>query len=221
MSALPDRPVREPYYVKPAVSSPPGRMSTISHFGIWRDLIGTPTVSHMTEPANSFSEPDAAGSGAVGEPVVPSQPGPPPPPPPAYSDPSGYPPPGFPPPGPAVAPAGYASSDDKTWALIAHFGGAAGMLVGGAALGWVAPLIALVSKGNQSPTVRAHAVAALNFQILWSIVGAVGYITLCLLIGIAILPIAGLMGVIFGIIAGVKANEGQLYKYPASISFIK
>lgn len=152
---------------------------------------------------------------------MPSQPGPPPPPPPAYSDPSGYPPPGFPPPGPAVAPAGYASSDDKTWALIAHFGGAAGMLVGGAALGWVAPLIALVSKGNQSPTVRAHAVAALNFQILWSIVGAVGYITLCLLIGIAILPIAGLMGVIFGIIAGVKANEGQLYKYPASISFIK
>jgi len=95
------------------------------------------------------------------------------------------------------------------------------MFVGGGALGWVAPLIALVSKGNQSPTVRAHAVAALNFQILWSIVGAIGYITLCFVVGLIILPIAWLMGVIFGIIAGVRANEGQLYKYPASFTFVK
>ena len=196
-------------------------MSTTSHFGIWWDLIGTPTVSHMTEPASPFSEPDAQGGGTVGEPVVPSQPGPPPPPPAAYPPDGGYPPPVFAPAGPAVPPPGYATADEKTWALVAHFGGAAGMFIGGGALGWVAPLIALVSMGNQSPTVRAHAVAALNFQILWSIVAAVGYVLLCVLIGFVILPIAWLMGVIFGVIAGVKANEGQLYKYPASPSIIK
>jgi uncharacterized Tic20 family protein len=184
-------------------------------------LIDALTVSHMTEPASPSSEPNAAGTG--GEPTVPAQPGsyPPPPPPPAYPPAGGYPPPGYAPAGPAVPPTGYASADDKTWALIAHFGGAAGMFIGGAALGWVLPLIALVSKGNQSPTVRAHAVAALNFQILWSIVGAIGYITLCLFIGFLILPVAWLMGVIFGIIAGVRANDGQLYKYPVSISMIK
>jgi uncharacterized Tic20 family protein len=88
-------------------------------------------------------------------------------------------------------------------------------------LGWVVPLIVLVSKGNQSPTVRAHAVAALNFQILWSIIGAVGYIALCFLIGFLILPVAGLVGIIFGVIAGLRANDGQLYKYPVSISIIK
>src|SRR5256885_10903576 len=173
----------------------------------------------MTEPVSPPSEPNAAGSEPVGEPIVPSQPGYAPPP--AYPPQGGYPPPGYAPAGPAVPPPGYASADDKTWALIAHFGGAAGMFIGGAVLGWVAPLIALVSKGNQSPTVRAHAVAALNFQILWSIIGAVGYITLCLVVGFIILPVAWLMGVIFGIIAGLRANEGQLYKYPASISIIK
>src|SRR5258706_44006 len=56
-------------------------------------------------------------------------------------------------------------------ALVAHFGGAVGMLVTGGVGGWVAPLIVLLAKGNQSPTVRAHAVNALNFQLLWSIVG--------------------------------------------------
>ncbi len=43
-------------------------------------------------------------------------------------------------------PPGYANSDEKTWALVAHFGGAAGNLFCGF-LGFVAPLIALLAKG--------------------------------------------------------------------------
>jgi uncharacterized Tic20 family protein len=181
----------------------------------------------MTEPASPPSEPDTPGGGPVDEPVVPSQPGfTPPPPPPPYTPPGdAYPPSGFPPPGPTIPPPGYASNDDKTWALLSHFGGAAGMFIGGATLGWVVPLVALLARGEQSPTVRAHAVAALNFQLLWSIVAAVGYLLLCTIIGarltIVLVPVAGLMGVIFGIVGGLRANEGQLYKYPASVQIIK
>jgi uncharacterized Tic20 family protein len=127
-----------------------------------------------------------------------------------------------------VPPAGYASNDDKTWALIAHFGGAVGMFVGGGTLGWVAPLIAMLAKGNQSPTVRQHAVAALNFQLLWSIIGVAGYILgVCgsiIIIGAVffIVPFAALIiGCIFGVLAGLRANEGQLYKYPMTISIVK
>jgi hypothetical protein len=126
-----------------------------------------------------------------------------------------------------MPPAGYASGDEKTWALIAHFGGAAGMFIS-AWLGWVAPLIALLAKGNQSPTVRAHAVAALNFQLLWSIIGAVGYIIgfcgsfLIIPLVFFLAPmVSWLLGTIFGIVAGVKANEGQLYRYPLSVRFVK
>ena len=95
----------------------------------------------------------------------------------------GYPPPGGYPPGSrrlpdrwraTAAPAGgYANTEDKTWALVAHFGGAVGTLVSGGPLGFIAPLIAMLAKGNESPTVRAHAVAALNFQLTWSIVAFV------------------------------------------------
>jgi uncharacterized protein len=137
------------------------------------------------------------------------------------------------PPAQVPPPPGYASADDKTWALVAHFGGAAGALFCGV-LSFVAPLVALLSKGSTSPTVRAHAVAALNFQIPVSVVGFVLLVIREILLsswstaGWALSAFLGLLGfvvivfgVIFGIIAGMRANEGQLYKYPVSLSLIK
>jgi uncharacterized Tic20 family protein len=135
-----------------------------------------------------------------------------------YPPAGGYPPAGYP---AGPAPAGYANSEEKTWALVAHFGGAAGMFIGGGLLGWVPPLIALLAKGNQSPTVRAHAVSALNFQLLWSIIALVGYILLCVAIGFVIFLAAMVIGIVFGIIAGIRANEGQVYRYPMSVNIIK
>ncbi|MEK8109677.1 DUF4870 domain-containing protein [Micromonospora sp. M12] len=115
---------------------------------------------------------------------------------------------------------GYANNEDKTWALVAHFGGALGALVSFGPLGFVAPLIAYLARGNQSPAVRAHALAALNFQILWSIIAFVLlFVSWCLffLPSIAVVVIQ----ILFGIIAGMKANEGSPYRYPMSATFIK
>lgn len=116
---------------------------------------------------------------------------------------------------------GFASNEEKTWALVAHFGGAGAALLSGGWLGWVPPLVALLVKGNESPAVRAHAVAALNFQGLWAVIAVLGYITFCILIGFVILPVAMLISIIFGVIAGIKANEGTLYRYPMSPNVIK
>jgi uncharacterized Tic20 family protein len=95
------------------------------------------------------------------------------------------------------------------------------MLLGGGAGGWIAPLIAFLAKGNESPTVRQHAVAALNFQLLWSIIGVIGIATTCIGIGFILLFGAMIIGIIFGVIAGMKANEGQLYQYPMTIQMVK
>jgi uncharacterized Tic20 family protein len=94
------------------------------------------------------------------------------------------------------------------------------LLLGGTA-GWVAPLIALLARGNQSPTVRAHAAAALNFQLPWSIVGVVGWILTCILIGFVGVAAAMALGIIFGLVAGLRANEGALYRYPMSASLVR
>jgi uncharacterized Tic20 family protein len=121
---------------------------------------------------------------------------------------------GSPTPGPGL-------NDDKTWIQIAHFGGALGALVGVGAGGWIAPLVALVGRGNVSPAVRAHAVAALNFQILVTLVTFAGWLTVCIVIGFVIIPIAVIAGVLFGVLAGVKSNEGASYKYPITINLVK
>lgn len=160
---------------------------------------------------------------------TPTPPGPPEPEPPAAPQYDAPPPPppgaGAPPPPVTgqVAPVGYATSDEKNWALIAHFGAIAGVIIGGGLLGWVPPLIAMLVKGNESPTVRAHSIQSLNFQITWAIAGVIAYILGIVTCGIlfVIVWVVWVVPIIFAIIGGVKANEGVLYKYPASIQLIK
>jgi uncharacterized Tic20 family protein len=100
--------------------------------------------------------------------------------------------------------------------------------VSGGWLGWVAPLVALLAKGNQSPAVRQQSAGALNFQLLWAIVAlAITVISGCLsfiligLFGFALLVVPWLMGTIFGIVAGVKAANGEPYRYPGAPNWIK
>jgi uncharacterized Tic20 family protein len=139
---------------------------------------------------------------------------PPPPPTGGYSPSGGY------PSGPGYPPAGFATNDEKTWALIAHFGGALGAFLGGGAGGWIAPLVAMLTKGTESPTVRAHAVAALNFQLTMTIAAIIGWTIGCLLLfipGVVVMILA----IVFGIIGGMRANEGQLYRYPLTINLVR
>ncbi|MDG4764838.1 DUF4870 domain-containing protein [Solwaraspora sp. WMMD406] len=184
---------------------------------------GTPDPTSPPPPPASYSMPGEASSPGYN----------PPPsgesyPPPGYPpQDGGYPPAGggYPPPagGPGYGgppPPGYANNDEKTWALIAHFGGALGAFISFGPLGFVGPLIAYLAKGQQSPTVRAHALAALNFQILWSAIAFVLlFVSWCLLFIPSLVVFA--IQIVFGIIAGMKANDGIVYKYPMSANFIK
>ena len=73
-----------------------------------------------------------------------------------------------------------------------------------------------------------HGKAALNFQITVIIAVLVaifaGLVLMIIGIGILLLFAAGAIhfcGIIFAIIAGIKANNGEAYKYPYRIEFVK
>jgi uncharacterized Tic20 family protein len=154
-------------------------------------------------PTSGYPPPPDSGAGAYA-----------PPPTSGYPPPPGYPPPQY----------GYSAphqQDDKTWILAAHFGGAAGALLGGGMAGWVVPLVALLGRGDRSPVVRAESVKALNFQILWSLIALIGWATTCIGIGVFILGAASIIAIVFGIIAGVKASNNEPYNYPLTVQLIK
>ncbi len=111
--------------------------------------------------------------------------------------------------------------------MLCHLSALAGFI--GVPLGSIlGPLIVWQIKKNEFPSVDVHGKAALNFQItvLLAIIVSVvvGFILSYICIGfiffIAAMAI-GLAGLIFAIIAGVKANNGEDYKYPWSLTFVR
>ena len=136
-------------------------------------------------------------------------PGPPPPPPPPSAG-----PPAGPPPGPH--PSG-TTQDERTWALASHIGCVVGAFV---AMAFLVPLVIMLVKGPQSGFVRAHAVESLNFQLSMLIYGIVGFLLIFVGIGIIVLPLLGVLWLVFVVLATMRASEGQAYRYPITIRFV-
>jgi uncharacterized Tic20 family protein len=87
--------------------------------------------------------------------------------------------------------------------------------------GWIIPLIVMLAKGNESPIVRSEAVKALNFQLLWAIIGLAGWALMCIGIGYVIVGLAWIISVVFGVIAGIKGANNEPYTYPMAVAIVK
>ena len=84
----------------------------------------------------------------------------------------------------------------------------------------VAPLLLWILKKEDSAFVDYHGREAVNFQISITIYFAVATAFVILLIGIPFLLFAFLIGLVFPVIAAIKASEGNYYSYPFSIRFL-
>jgi len=179
----------------------------------------TPTLFGMTDPTaprdpNTPSEPpDAAppppyGAAPGGQSEYPGQPG--------YSGQPGQPPAGPPGAAPFSPLVGrQLTSDETTWSMLGH--------LGGIVLWFVAPLIVMLTKGNESPYTKYHSVEALNFQITIAIAWVVSIILTIVSFGILFfLPfLPWVASIVFSVIAGLAANKGESYRYPLSIRLVK
>ncbi|MDN4162864.1 DUF4870 domain-containing protein [Nocardioides abyssi] len=112
---------------------------------------------------------------------------------------------------------GPANPDERTWGGAAHWSALIGAFV---ALAFIGPLVVMLVKGNQSGYVRAQAVESLNFQLSILIYGIVSFVLVFVLVGFLLLPIVGLLWLVFTIIGSVKASNGELYRYPLTIRMV-
>jgi hypothetical protein len=111
------------------------------------------------------------------------------------------------------------TQDDKTFGMLAHLTALAGYIVPfGNILG---PLVIWLMKKDQSWFVNDQGKESLNFQISLTIYVIVSMVLFLVVIGIFLLPLVALFGLVMIIIGGVKANQGETYRYPLTMRFIK
>lgn len=84
--------------------------------------------------------------------------------------------------------------------------------------GFVAPVIMWITNKDTNANVDLHGKNILNFTISYLIYSAVLAITI---IGIPLLFVLGILYLVFVIMAAVKANNGEYWRYPFIIQFFK
>lgn len=111
------------------------------------------------------------------------------------------------------------TSEEKTYGLICHLSSLSGFVTG---VGFVVgPLIAWLVLKDKSEFADYHGKEALNFQLSMLIYSIISILLAFVLIGFLFLLILSIMYIVFPIIAAVKANNGEEYRYPLTIRFIR
>ena len=123
---------------------------------------------------------------------------------------------------PVGAEAKEADRDARQWAMFCHLGGLAGyvpILPGIGSL--VVPLIIWQVKKDDFPFLDEQGKEAVNFQLSILLYELIALASICIAIGIVLLPAVVVVNIVFVIIASVKSNNGERYRYPMCIRFIK
>ena len=108
--------------------------------------------------------------------------------------------------------------EERKWAMYAHIGTFSSMLV---PLGnIIAPIVIWQLKKNESRFVVEQAKESLNFQISLMIYALISFLLVFIIIGFFLIFALVIFGLIIVIVAGVRANEGEHYRYPMTIRFI-
>lgn len=116
-------------------------------------------------------------------------------------------------------PQGGVPPEARQWGLFAHLSALIGLIIPfGNVLG---PLVVWQMKKAEMPFVDDQGKEALNFQITVAIAMLICLVLALVLIGLLLVPIVGIAALVFTIIGGIKANEGQYYRYPFTLRLIK
>jgi uncharacterized Tic20 family protein len=104
------------------------------------------------------------------------------------------------------------TSEERTWAMLCHLS----VLLAHFAVGmtFLGPLICWLMKKDTSAFVDHHGREALNFELNILVYVLVSIPLFFCFVGFFTLPAAITYNVVMVIIAGIKANSGEMFRYP-------
>ncbi len=112
-----------------------------------------------------------------------------------------------------------ASQDERQWGMFLHFSLLAGFIIPFAGL--IAPIVIWQMKKAQWPSIDQHGKNVVNWIISGALYGVLFLILSFLVIGIPLLFALGICSVAFAIIGGIKANNGEIWRYPGALTLLK
>ena len=117
-------------------------------------------------------------------------------------------------------------ADSRNWAMGAHLTALGGALLGGVA-SFVGPLVIWLVRKETDPFASAHALEALNFNLMTLGIVLIGGFFSVLTIGIGLIVVAPLflvlaiLWLVWTIQATMAASRGDAYRYPVSVRLIQ
>lgn len=105
------------------------------------------------------------------------------------------------------------SKDARMWGMLCHLLGLFTCFIG--------PLIIWLIKKDEDPFIDNQGKEALNFQITVALAGIVSAVLTVVCVGFFLGIAVSIADIVFCIVASVKANSGEAYRYPVSIRLIK
>lgn len=105
----------------------------------------------------------------------------------------------------------------RLWSMLLHLSQLANFLLPFGGL--ILPIIIWQVKKTELPGIDAHGKVVMNWILSAIIYGMVCFLLCFVFVGIPLVMILGIIAIIFPIIGGLKANNGEVWKYPLSIPF--
>ena len=108
---------------------------------------------------------------------------------------------------------------ENSYAALMHVSQFAGVILPG--LGFAAPIILWFVNKDNNAKVNATGKHIINFMISMFIYYAISGVLCCIVVGIPMIIALGIMHIVFIILATIKANNGENWRYPLTIDVLK
>ena len=106
------------------------------------------------------------------------------------------------------------SGNDKIWSVLCHLSTLMGV-------GFILPLVVYLVMRKESEYAAVNAREALNFHISMFIYGICCIPLVFILIGIPLLIGLTVFALVMGIVAAVRASDGECYRYPLTLRLVQ
>lgn len=117
-------------------------------------------------------------------------------------------------------PASDREKETRQWAMFIHFSILAGWVVPLAGL--VVPILLWQLKKDELPGIVPHAHVVMNWILTSLVYGMICFVLTFILVGILGFIALAIATIIFSILGGIKANEGEVWEYPGTfVKFFK